>query len=61
MQPSDEHQPFDYGVYTAQDAVEMARLLGEVFSRRDPPAMAVGVTPSEFEAFVRLFCPKAPK
>lgn len=59
MPPSDEHQPFDYGVYTAQDAVEMARLLGEVFSRRDPPAVAVGVTPSEFEALVRLFCPKA--
>lgn len=59
MPASDEHQPFDYGVYTAKDAAEMARLLGEVFSRRDPPAMAVGVTPSEFEAFVRLFCPKA--
>jgi ribosomal protein S18 acetylase RimI-like enzyme len=59
MPASDEHQPFDYGVYTAQDAAEMARLLGEVFSRRDPPAVAVGVTPSEFEAFVRLFCPKA--
>lgn len=59
MPASDGLQPFDYGVYTAQDAAEMARLLGEVFSRRDPPAMAVGLTPSEFEAFVRLFCPKA--
>ena len=59
MPPSDEHQLFDYGVCTAQDAVEMARLLGEVFSRRDPPTVAVGVTPSEFEAAVRLFCPKA--
>ena len=39
--------PFDYGVYTAQDAAEMARLLGEVFCRRDPPAVAVGLTPSE--------------
>lgn len=37
----------------------MARLLGEVFSRKDPPAVAVGLTPSEFEAFVRTFCPKA--
>ncbi len=59
MPPSDERELFDYGVYMAQDGVEMARLLGEVFSRRDPPAVAVGVTPSEFEAFVRLFCPKA--
>jgi ribosomal protein S18 acetylase RimI-like enzyme len=37
----------------------MARLLGEVFSQRDPPAVAVGLTPSEFEAFVRLFGRKA--
>lgn len=59
MPASDEHQPFEYGIYTAQDADEMARLLAEVFSRRDPPAAAVGLTPSEFEAFVRLFCPKA--
>jgi len=59
MRASDENQPFDYGLYTAQDAAEMARLLGEVFSRRDPPAAAVGLTPSEFETFVRLFCLKA--
>lgn len=37
----------------------MTRLLGEVFSRRDPPAVAAGVTASEFEALVRLFCPRA--
>jgi GNAT superfamily N-acetyltransferase len=37
----------------------MARLLGDVFSRGDPPAVASGLTPGEFEAFVRLFCPKA--
>jgi ribosomal protein S18 acetylase RimI-like enzyme len=37
----------------------MTRLLGDVFADRDPPAVAVGLTPSEFEAFVRLFCPKA--
>ena len=59
MQASDERQPIEYDIYTARDAHEMARLLGEVFSRRDPPAVAVGLTSSEFEAFVRLFCPKA--
>ncbi len=48
-----------YSVYTAADADEMACLLGEVFAHRDPPAVAVGLTPAEFEAFVRLFCPKA--
>lgn len=59
MRTSDEQQPIEYAVYTAQDADEMARLLGEVFSKRDPPAMAAGLNPSEFEAFVQLFCPKA--
>ena len=59
MLTSDEPQPIEYAIYTAQDGDEMARLLGEVFSRRDPPAVAVGLSPSEFEAFVRLFCPKA--
>jgi len=49
----------NYGVYTATDADEMARLLGEVIAHRDPPAIAVGLTPAEFESFVRLFCPKA--
>jgi GNAT superfamily N-acetyltransferase len=37
----------------------MTRLLAEAFSRRDPPAVAVGLTVPEFEAFVRLFCPGA--
>ena len=59
MSASDKQQAIEYGIYTAQDADEMARLLGEVFSRRDPPAAAVGLTPSEFEAFVQLLCPKA--
>jgi len=59
MPASDEKQPIEYAIYTAHDADEMARLLGEVFSQRDPPAVAVGLSPSEFEAFVRLLCPKA--
>ena len=49
----------EYSIYTANDAGPLARLLGEVFSRRDPPAVAVGLTPAEFEEFVRLLCPKA--
>ena len=59
MAASTEIIPIEYGVYSAADADAMARLLGEVFSRRDPPAVAAGLTASEFEAFVRLFCPKA--
>jgi ribosomal protein S18 acetylase RimI-like enzyme len=58
MAPSPE-QIVNYSLYTASDADEMAALLGEVFARHDPPAVAAGLTPSEFEDFVRLFCPKA--
>ncbi len=59
MAASIEIPPIDFGVYSDADADAMATLLGEVFSRRDPPAVAAGLTASEFEAFVRLFCPKA--
>jgi hypothetical protein len=58
MAPSPE-QFVNYSLYRASDADEMTRLLGEVFAQRDPPAVAVGLTPSETEAFVCLFCPKA--
>ena len=56
--PAAELTPIEYGMYAGSDAEPMARLLGEVFTRRDPPAVAVGLFPSEFEAFVRLLCPK---
>lgn len=48
-----------YSLYTVSDSDEMVQLLGQVFAQRDPPAMATGLTSSEFKAFVRLFCPKA--
>jgi acyl-homoserine-lactone acylase len=43
-----------YKVYTATDGDEMARLLAEAFPPRDPLAFGAGLTPPEFEAFVRL-------
>jgi len=49
----------NYSVYTVADADEMSRLLGDVFAYHDPPAVAVGLTASEFEPFVRLYGPKA--
>jgi GNAT superfamily N-acetyltransferase len=49
----------NYGIYGTSDREEMAHLLGDVFPHRDPPAVAAGLTPAEFENFVRLFCPKA--
>jgi len=48
----------EYGLYVPSEAEAMAKLLGETFSRLDPPAVAVGLTAPEFEAFVRLLCPK---
>ena len=53
------HLPFDnsgirYSVCEPRDVPEMGRLLAETFARHDPPAVAVGLTPDEFEAFVRL-------
>jgi GNAT superfamily N-acetyltransferase len=52
-------QDIEYSLYTSRDAEEMIRLLGDVFARRDPPAVAVDITPGEFERFVRLFRPTA--
>jgi GNAT superfamily N-acetyltransferase len=49
----------NYSLFRAPDTDDMSRLLGSVFAHRDPPAVAAGVTDGEFEAFVRLFCPKA--
>jgi ribosomal protein S18 acetylase RimI-like enzyme len=47
----------ELGPWMASDAEPMARLLGDVFSRRDPPAVAAGITAPEFETFVRGMCP----
>jgi len=59
MADSPEHTLIEYGVYVPSDAEAMVQLLGEVFSRHDPPAVAVALTAPEFEEFVRLLCPKA--
>ncbi len=52
-------QNIRYDIYTEADADELTTLLGEVFAHRDPPAIAAGLTPQEFETFVRLLCPQA--
>lgn len=48
-----------YHLFTRADTDEMSRLLGNVFAHRDPPAVALGLTAAEFEAFVRLYGPRA--
>ena len=59
MTASSEIISIEYGIYAPSDGEPMAKLLGDVFSRHDPPAVAAGLTASEFEEFVRVFCPKA--
>ncbi|MFV1999590.1 MAG: GNAT family N-acetyltransferase [Acidimicrobiia bacterium] len=48
-----------YTVCQPDDAPELRRLLAEAFTRHDPPAVAVGLTSDEFEAFLTLFAPAA--
>ncbi len=57
--PTNAKDMISFSIYREADADEMAGLLGDVFARRDPPAVAVGLAPTEFESFVHLFCPKA--
>ena len=59
MADSSEPKQIEYGVYVPSDAEAMTKLLGAVFSRHDPPAVAAALTSSEFEDFVGLLCPKA--
>jgi ribosomal protein S18 acetylase RimI-like enzyme len=59
MRSSVDDVPIEYTVLKASEAAPMARMLAETFCRRDPPAVAVGLAPSDFEAFVHLLCPKA--
>ena len=42
-------QAVNYDIYKAADSDEVAILLGATFAHRDPPAVAAGVTPEEFE------------
>ena len=49
----------EYSVCGPEDIPDMGRLLAESFTQHDPPAVAVGLTPGEFEAFVELWSPAA--
>jgi len=43
-----------YAVCDPADVQELIQLLARTFTESDPPAVAVGLTPAEFEAFVAL-------
>src|SRR5678810_695155 len=55
MTPSPERLVVKCAVCGPAEAEELVHLLGEVFSQLDPPAVAMGLTPAEFEALLRLF------
>jgi len=48
-------QKVAYSIADVSELDEMSRLLRAAFSRRDPPAVALGITAEEFETLVRLF------
>lgn len=56
--PSTSSNAFVYEPYKPSDADDLAGLFGEVFTVRDPPHVAVGLTAAEFEKFVRVFLPR---
>ena len=58
MAPTKITSKVEYKVLEAPDVAAVAQLLAEVFSRFDPPAVAVGLSHREIEALVRVFGPK---
>jgi len=58
MADSSDSTQIEYRAYIPSDADAMAKLLSDVFSRHDPPAVATGLSAAEFEAFVHLLCPQ---
>ncbi len=59
MNDSSKRDPINIETYSASDAEEMTKLLADVFPRHDPLAVAPGVTPADFEPFVRTLLPQA--
>lgn len=53
-----QDQPIRYSVCTSADVDEMVALLARVFAEREPPSVAVDLSPPEFASFIRLYCPK---
>ncbi len=50
-------QPLDYAVAKLSDCDDIVRLLAQVFSDSDPPAVAMGLSFEEMEQFLQLVVP----
>ena len=59
MKPEPGTAAINYQVYRSEDGEEMTALLADVFTRRDPLALAAGIKAQEFALFVRALLPKA--
>ncbi len=59
MNSSSTCDRIEFKLYAVSAAEEMTKLLAEVFPRHDPLAMAPGLTPADFELFVRTLLPQA--
>jgi len=55
MTASDGQPTIEYSLCAPHEVDAMCGLLAKTFCQSDPPAVAVGLTPPEFEAFVQLF------
>src|SRR5262249_51242404 len=53
-----EIEEIRYGILEEDDLPEVAKLIGDVFSRFEPLAIVAGLTPADISAYVLLFGPK---
>ena len=49
-----EHSGIRYSICRPEEVAEMVSVLAETFARHDPPAVALGLTPAEFETFLTI-------
>lgn len=50
-------QPLDYAIAKLSDSEDVVRLLAQVFSESDPPAVAMALSSEEMEQFLQLVVP----
>ena len=57
LRPSNDMQPLDYAIAKLSDSDDIARLLAQVFSESDPPAVAMALSFEEMEQFLQVVVP----
>jgi len=59
MGVSENQTQFKYSVYGTSDESHLVTLLSKVFTAHDPTAVALNITPEEFQAMLTWWSPKA--